>query len=178
MIWFCTTTYNLLTSHTYLPHCHSLLQKALPFIDNLTLRANGIVVTPDDCSVECSLASLISMDEEDFDAMPSPGSIFTESDDSEFGEEEEHSVKTEVGIAEDDQLEEKEDDTEAEEVTPEEEKIEVTVEEDTTEEEEDVQEREAISEEMDDEEEYVNLSQEFTDSDDEDFVDVCAEIEK
>ena len=118
------------------------------------------------------------MDEEDFDAMPSPGSIFTESDDSEFGEEEEHSVKTEVGIAEDDQLEEKENDTEAEEFTPEEEKIEVTVEEDTTEEEEDVQEREAISEEKDDEEEYVNLSQEFTDSDDEDFVDVCAEIEK
>jgi hypothetical protein len=96
----------------------------------LTLRANGIVVTPDDCSVECSLASLISMDEEDFDAMPSPGSIFTESDDSEFGEEE------------------------------------------------DVQEREAILEEKDDEEEYVNLSQDLTDSDDEDFVDVCAEIEK
>lgn len=35
------------------------LNKFLPFVDNLTLRANGIIVTSDDCSVECSIASLV-----------------------------------------------------------------------------------------------------------------------
>ncbi len=35
------------------------MNKFLPFVDNLTLRANGIIVTSDDCSVECSVASLI-----------------------------------------------------------------------------------------------------------------------
>ena len=171
---FCNSPYNVLISPIPTSFVVLIMQKALPFIDNLTLRANGIVVTSDDCSVECSLASLISMDEDDFDA--SPGSIFTESDDSEFGEEE-HSVVTEVGAIEDEQLEEKEENTEVEEAD--EEKIEVTVEEDTTKEEEDVQEREPIVEEKDDEEEYVNLTQELTDSDNEDdFVDVCAELEK
>lgn len=35
------------------------MNKFLPFVDNLTLRANGIIVTSDDCSVECSIASLV-----------------------------------------------------------------------------------------------------------------------
>ncbi len=35
------------------------LNKFLPFVDNLTLRANGIIITSDDCSVECSVASLV-----------------------------------------------------------------------------------------------------------------------
>ena len=35
------------------------MNKFLPFVDNLTLRANGIIVTSDDCSVECSVASLV-----------------------------------------------------------------------------------------------------------------------
>jgi len=35
------------------------LNKFLPFVDNLTLRINGIIVTSDDCSVECSVASLV-----------------------------------------------------------------------------------------------------------------------
>lgn len=37
-----------------------LLRRALNVIDILTLKANGIIVTSDDCSVECSLASLLS----------------------------------------------------------------------------------------------------------------------
>ena len=40
-----------------------LTKRVIPFIDSLTLLAHGIVITPDDCSVECSLASL--MDEND-----------------------------------------------------------------------------------------------------------------
>ena len=40
------------------------LNKFLPFIDNLTLRANGIVITSEDCSVECSVASLVDTDAE------------------------------------------------------------------------------------------------------------------
>jgi len=35
------------------------MNKFLPFVDNLTLRINGIVITSDDCSVECSVASLV-----------------------------------------------------------------------------------------------------------------------
>ena len=37
-----------------------LLRRALNVIDKLTLKANGIIVTSDDCSVECSLASMLS----------------------------------------------------------------------------------------------------------------------
>jgi hypothetical protein len=38
------------------------MNKFLPFVDNLTLRINGIVITSDDCSVECSVASLVDTD--------------------------------------------------------------------------------------------------------------------
>jgi len=40
-----------------------LIKSALNIIDGLTLRVNGIIVTSDDCSVECSLDSLIEGDE-------------------------------------------------------------------------------------------------------------------
>lgn len=39
-----------------------LTKKIIPFIDSLTLLAYGIEVTPDDCSVECSMSSLIGED--------------------------------------------------------------------------------------------------------------------
>eukprot|EP00581_Thalassiosira_minuscula_P005054 CAMPEP_0183746520 /NCGR_PEP_ID=MMETSP0737-20130205/66799_1 /TAXON_ID=385413 /ORGANISM="Thalassiosira miniscula, Strain CCMP1093" /LENGTH=332 /DNA_ID=CAMNT_0025982217 /DNA_START=100 /DNA_END=1098 /DNA_ORIENTATION=+ len=61
------------------------MKKILGFIDNITLRANGIVVTSDDVSVECSLSSMVdsvcspcssvpgtvSCDEDDFEDCPS-----------------------------------------------------------------------------------------------------------
>ena len=40
-----------------------LLKRALNIIDALTLRVNGLIITSDDCSVECSLDSLIDIDE-------------------------------------------------------------------------------------------------------------------
>lgn len=65
-----------------------LTRRVILFIDSLTLLAHGIVVTSDDCSVECSLASLLdececrisspssmpescSSDEDDFEDCPS-----------------------------------------------------------------------------------------------------------
>ncbi|KAL3821831.1 hypothetical protein ACHAXA_003333 [Cyclostephanos tholiformis] len=39
------------------------IRRVLNIIDALTLRVNGIVVTADDCSVECSLDSLVDNDE-------------------------------------------------------------------------------------------------------------------
>lgn len=53
-----------------------ITKKALPFLDNITLRANGIVVTSDDCSVECSIASLVD-DKSYLDSPDSPGSLYT-----------------------------------------------------------------------------------------------------
>lgn len=55
---------------------HFITKKALPFLDNITLRANGIVVTSDDCSVECSIASLVD-DKSYLDSPDSPGSLYT-----------------------------------------------------------------------------------------------------
>ena len=55
---------------------HFITKKALPFLDNITLRANGIVVTSDDCSVECSIASLVD-DKSYLDCPDSPGSLYT-----------------------------------------------------------------------------------------------------
>ena len=52
---------------------HFITKTALPFLDNITLRANGIVVTSDDCSVECSIESLV----DDTSYLDSPGSLYT-----------------------------------------------------------------------------------------------------
>lgn len=57
---------------------HFLIRRALNFIDVLTLKANGIIVTSDDCSVECSLASRISDD--DFENFSRALSFATEGD--------------------------------------------------------------------------------------------------
>ncbi|KAL9189756.1 hypothetical protein ACHAXT_009431 [Thalassiosira profunda] len=70
------------------------VSKILAFVDNLTLRANGLVVTADDCSVECSLASLA---DEDFEiSSPVPGCISSDEDDFEDCP----SVVTEVAVDE------------------------------------------------------------------------------
>jgi len=84
-----------------------LTKRVNPFIDSLTLLAHGIVITPDDCSVECSLASL--MDENELRlCSPSsvPESISSDKDDFEDCP----SVVTEI-----DMLDELEDDDDEEE---------------------------------------------------------------
>ena len=151
---------------------HFLRERALPFIDNLTLRANGIVVTSDDCSVECSLASLID-EEDDFEACSPTPSIYTESgteledDDDDDHFEECPSVVTEIGVEE--QLEDDEEEgTKEEREGPAE--IEFTVEEKKSTKTED----QVVSSEDDDE--YVIMVEE-PDSDEEDFIDVRAEYD-
>jgi len=84
-----------------------LTKRVIPFIDSLTLLAHGIVITPDDCSVECSLASL--MDENELRlCSPSsvPESISSDKDDFEDCP----SVVTEIAM-----LDELEDDDDEEE---------------------------------------------------------------
>jgi hypothetical protein len=86
---------------------NSLTKRVIPFIDSLTLLAHGLVITPDDCSVECSLAS--SMDENDLRlCSPSsvPESISSDKDDFEDCP----SVVTEIAM-----LDELEDDDDEEE---------------------------------------------------------------
>lgn len=73
-----------------------LTNRVIPFLDSLTLRAHGIVVTSDDCSVECSLTSLI--DEHEYRiCSPSsvPESISSDKDDFEDCP----SVVTEIAIS-------------------------------------------------------------------------------
>ena len=85
------------------------MKKILALIDNLTLRANGIVVTSDDCSVECSLSSLV--DDAEYEACLSPYTASgTVSDEEEIDFEECPSVVTE--LAEEDDLEDDEEQTE------------------------------------------------------------------
>ena len=84
-----------------------LIKRALNIIDALTLRVNGIIITSDDCSVECSLDSLIDGDEyEKFSLSFASEDIWNGANDF----EECPSVVTEA--AEEDEL--KEEDTEEE----------------------------------------------------------------
>jgi hypothetical protein len=135
------------------------VNKILAFIDNLTLRANGIVVTSDDCSVECSLTGLVEFEV----CSPSsfvPGSV---SCDDDF--EDCPSVVTEIAM--DEQLEFTEEDTEV--VTAE---VEAPKEDQLPEEEEL---KAALEDLVNDEDEYVMTEE--PDSDEEDFVDVRAEFD-
>jgi len=145
---------------------HFLTRKALPFLDNLTLRANGIVVTSDDCSVECSLDSLVNDDIEVYSPHATPGSISGDIDDFEDCP----SVVTEIAM--EDELEDAE-----------EEDTEVVVEA-TKEKEQDAEEKpqelkaasnctQALA--SDDDQEYVMTEE--PDSDEEEFVDVGAEFD-
>jgi hypothetical protein len=71
--------------------------RVIPFIDGLTLLAHGIVVTSDDCSVECSLASLIDVHEFRIGSpSPVPDSISSDKDDFEDCP----SVLTEIAVDE------------------------------------------------------------------------------
>jgi hypothetical protein len=84
-----------------------LIKRAVNIIDALTLRVNGIIITSDDCSVECSLDSLIDGDEyEKFSLSFASDDIWNGANDF----EECPSVVTEA--AEEDEL--KEEDTEGE----------------------------------------------------------------
>eukprot|EP00584_Thalassiosira_punctigera_P009853 CAMPEP_0172531858 /NCGR_PEP_ID=MMETSP1067-20121228/5097_1 /TAXON_ID=265564 ORGANISM="Thalassiosira punctigera, Strain Tpunct2005C2" /NCGR_SAMPLE_ID=MMETSP1067 /ASSEMBLY_ACC=CAM_ASM_000444 /LENGTH=344 /DNA_ID=CAMNT_0013316295 /DNA_START=23 /DNA_END=1057 /DNA_ORIENTATION=+ len=135
--------------------------KILTFIDRLTLRTNGIVVTSDDCSVECSLDSLVerlspsssvpgsvSCDEDDFEDCPS---VVTEIAIDELEDELEETkvgaevLTAEVMIAEDDQVSE------------------------------DQEVKTTLKELIKDEDEYVMTEE--PDSDEDDFVDVRAEFD-
>lgn len=71
-----------------------LTKRVIPFIDSLTLLAHGIVVTSDDCSVECSLASFL--DEQDSSSFSVPESISSDKDDFEDCP----SVVTEIAVME------------------------------------------------------------------------------
>lgn len=139
------------------------MNKILAFLDNLTLRANGIVVTSDDISVECSLFSLV---EDGIEACssssPVPGSVPCDEDDF----EECLSVVTEIAM---DELTDTEDDTEG-----------VTVEvvapkEGQLSEEDDQDLKAALKDLVNDEDDYVMTEE--PDSDEEDFVDVLAEFD-
>eukprot|EP00580_Thalassiosira_gravida_P001211 CAMPEP_0201599434 /NCGR_PEP_ID=MMETSP0492-20130828/884_1 /ASSEMBLY_ACC=CAM_ASM_000837 /TAXON_ID=420259 /ORGANISM="Thalassiosira gravida, Strain GMp14c1" /LENGTH=346 /DNA_ID=CAMNT_0048062005 /DNA_START=49 /DNA_END=1089 /DNA_ORIENTATION=- len=92
------------------------VNKILTFIDRFTLRKNGIVVTSDDCSVECSLDSLVEAcspsssppgsipcDEDDFEDCPS---VITELaiDDLEDTKEDTQVVPAEVEVVEEEQV--------------------------------------------------------------------------
>ena len=142
---------------------HFLRERALPFIDNLTLRANGIVVTSDDCSVECSLASLID-EQDDFEACSPTPSIYTESgteseedDDDDF--EECPSVVTDIGVEE--QLQDDD-----EEGIKEEREGPVEI----------IKTEDQVVSSQEEDEEYVIMVEE-PDSDEEDFIDVRAEFD-
>lgn len=143
---------------------HFLTKKALPFLDSLTLKANGIVVTSDDCSVECSLDSLVNEDIEAYSPSSTPGSISSDMDDFEDCP----SVVTEIAM--EDELEDaEEEDTEVAEATEEEQVAE-----------EEPQEPKAASNctqdlASNDDQEYVMTEE--PDSDEEDFVDVGAELD-
>mmetsp|Transcript_17445 Transcript_17445/g.31578 ORF Transcript_17445/g.31578 Transcript_17445/m.31578 type:complete len:359 (+) Transcript_17445:661-1737(+) len=141
------------------------MNKILAFIDNLTLRANGIVVTSDDISVECSLFSLV---EDGFDACspssPVPGSVPCDEDDFEDCP----SVVTEIAM---DELEDTEDDTEgvtAEVVPPKEVQL-------SEEDDQDLKAALKLKDLVNDEDDYVMTEE--PDSDEEDFVDVRAEFD-
>lgn len=131
------------------------MSKMLALIDNLTLRANGIVVTSDDCSVECSLSSLV--DDGEFEACSpysAPATVYSDEEDFEDCP----SVVTEIAM---DDLDNEEDDTE----------VDATQEDQDQVQEEEVQEVNVVS----DEEDFVMTEE--PDSDEEDFVDVRAELD-
>mmetsp|Transcript_22679 Transcript_22679/g.49093 ORF Transcript_22679/g.49093 Transcript_22679/m.49093 type:complete len:360 (-) Transcript_22679:506-1585(-) len=148
---------------------HFLNKRCLPFLDNLTLRANGIVVTSDDCSVECSLASLV----DDYVEAYSPSSV-PEIISSDVDDFEDCSVVTEIAM--DEELEDTEDDIEVIDIEVIE-VIEVTTGDQVREEE--VQEPKTADNCAQDltidDQEYVMTEE--PDSEDEDFVDVRAELD-
>lgn len=131
--------------------------KILKIIDNLTLRANGIVVTSDDASVECSISSMV-----EFEAVP--GSVYcSDDDDDDDGFEDCPSVITELAA-----------DEEFGEDTEEEEDTEIEVVEEDTALKEETQETKLVSSD-DDDIEYVMTEE--PDSDEEDFVDLSSEFD-
>ena len=129
------------------------MNKFLPFVDNITLRANGIIVTNDDCSVECSVASLV----DDVTDGECP-SLIAEQEDC-------PSIETEITL---DEFEDAKTDPAEEEVltTPEGIKIEI----DCSSE----QEKTENSYTNDNDEDFVMAEQE-EENDDEDFVDIFDE---
>lgn len=134
------------------------LNKIMAFIDRFTLRTNGIVVTSDDCSVECSLDSLVEA------LSPSssvPGSV---SCDDDF--EDCPSVVTELAI--NDLEEDFKVETETE-VVP----TEIKTTEQTSEEETQAQEMKTA---LIGDEEYV-ITEEPDSEEEDDFVDVGAEFD-
>jgi len=128
-----------------------LIKRVLNIIDALTLRVNGIVVTADDCSVECSLDSLIDGDEfEQFSLSFASEDIWSGANDFEDCP----SVVTELAM--EDELQDKEDAEDEDEATKEGQ----------------VQD----SEYEDDDEEYV-ITKDQPAVNEEDFVDVRAEFD-
>lgn len=151
------------------------MSKMLALIDNLTLRANGIVVTSDDCSVECSLSSLI--DDSEFEACSPYSAAVTVSDDEEEEIESKDcpSVVTEI-VMEDLEGDIKEDDGEedTEEIdTPKDDDQEVQEEGTVQEFKKDLNCTQDIT--SDEEEDFVMAEE--PDSDEEDFVDVREEFD-
>lgn len=138
------------------------MKRFAALIDRLTLRTNGIVVTSDDCSVECSLDSLL---EACSPSSSAPGSISCDEDDFEDCP----SVVTELAM--DDLAEDAKEDAEAEVVPTE---VQVSEEEQALEEE--AQEpKTALKELIKDEDEYVMAEE--PDSEGEDFVEVSADFD-
>lgn len=94
-----------------------LLRRALNVIDTLTLKANGIIVTSDDCSVECSLASMLS--DREFENFSEALSFATEGnnfdDDCSIMTEEAAEIEYEVEVHDDveEEGDAEEDDTDA-----------------------------------------------------------------
>lgn len=136
------------------------MNKVLTFFDKIRLRANGIVVTSDDCSVECSLEDSLDV----YSPCSSmPGSVCCDEDDFEDCP----SVVTELAI--DEELEDIEEDTEV--MTA---KV-VSSEKDQVSEEEAQESKIATEDLVSDEDDYIMTEE--PDSDEEDFVDVRAEFE-